>query len=144
MELWPGSYRTPVSLLLSSLSWLGRPAVPPPLLPRSPPPHLHRSRRYLHRYPILLPEAWKQSSSTCGQVAHQLTSALLPGPVLLQLDPSEQCLPPSACTHQNPTFLPEPQGEYHGLSSSPAGLNHQTRPASTPVSRCGSADSALC
>ena len=144
MELWPGSPRTPVSLPLSSLSCLGIPAVPPPLLPRSPPPHLHRSRRYLHRYPISLPEAWKQSSSSWGQVPNQLTSALLQGLVLLQLDPSEQSLPSSARTHQNLTFYPEPEGEYHGLSSRPAGHNHQTRPASTPVSRRGSANSALC
>ena len=110
MELWPGPRRTPVSLLLTLLSCLGRPAVPPPLLLSCPPPHLNPSRRYLHRYPMSLPEAWKQSSPSSGRVPHQLTSPLLQGPVLLQLDPSEHSLPSSAGTHQNPTFIPSPKG----------------------------------
>ena len=127
MEVWPSSTRTLVSLPLSSLSCLGRPAVPPPPLLRSPPPHLNGSHRYAHRCPISLPGAWKQSSSSWGQVPHQLISALLHGPVLLQLDPSERSRPPSARTHANRTFHPKPKEEYHGLSSWPAGPNHQTR-----------------
>ena len=47
--LGPRFPRTSASLPLSSLPCLRRPAVPPPLLPRSPPLHPHRSRRILHR-----------------------------------------------------------------------------------------------
>ena len=80
MELWPRLSRASVLLLLSSLSYLGRPAFPPPFLPRSPSPHLHRSRRYLHGYPISLPEAWKQSSSSCLSLGGRfLTSFLVHG-----------------------------------------------------------------
>ena len=109
MEVSPGSPRTPVSLLLSLLSCLGRPGVPPDYPLRSPPLHFHHSRQYVHRHPISLPGAWKQYSSSWRQAPHQLTSALLQGPVLLQLDPSELPLPPFSWHASEPYFSSQTQ-----------------------------------